>query len=102
MGRLLLSLMGGDQTALSGGANWDGESIIAGLDGMKKSVKLPLSLLTDELESGFGDMQESFAALEPQMTALAEAFTALMDYGALSGRRFSGGRAGLQGAEHRI
>lgn len=80
VGRLLLSLMGGDQTALSGGANWDGESIIAGLDGMKKSVKLPLSLLTDELESGFGDMQESFAALEPQMTALAEAFIALMDY----------------------
>lgn len=79
-GRLLLSLMGGDQTALSGGANWDGESIIAGLDGMTKSVKLPLSLLTDELESGFGDMQESLAALEPQMTALADAFTALINY----------------------
>lgn len=80
VGRLLLSLMGGDQTALSGGANWDGESIIAGLDGMTKSVKLPLSLLTDELESGFGDMQESLAALEPQMTALADAFTALINY----------------------
>lgn len=80
VGRLLLSLMGGDQTALSGGANWDGESIIAGLDGMKKSVKLPLSLLTDEPESGFGDMQESFAALEPQMTALANAFNALINY----------------------
>lgn len=80
VGRLLLSLMGGDQTALSGGANWDGESIIAGLDGMTKSVKLPLSLLTDEPESGFGDMQESFAALEPQMTALADAFNALINY----------------------
>ena len=80
VGRLLLSLMGGDQTALSGGANWDGESIIAGLDGMTKSVKLPLSLLTDEPESGFGDMQESFAALEPQMTALANAFNALINY----------------------
>lgn len=79
-GRLLLSLMGGDQTALSGGANWDGESIIAGLDGMTKSVKLPLSLLTDELESGLGDMQESLAALEPQMTALADAFNALINY----------------------
>lgn len=80
VGRLLLSLMGGDQTALSGGANWDGESIIAGLDGMTKSVKLPLSVLTDEPESGFGDMQESFAALEPQMTALADAFNALINY----------------------
>lgn len=79
-GRLLLSLMGGDQTALSGGANWDGESIIAGLDGMTKSVKLPLLMLTDELSSGFGDMQESLAALEPQITALADAFNALMSY----------------------
>lgn len=80
VGRLLLSLMGGDQTALSGGANWDGESIIAGLDGMTKSVKLPLSLLTDNLDTGLGDMQESLAALEPQITALTNAFTALMGY----------------------
>ena len=80
VGRLLLSLMGGDQTALSGGANWDGESIIAGLDGMTKSVKLPLSVLTDTLEPGLSDMQENFTALEPQINALVEAFTALMDY----------------------
>ncbi len=80
VGRLLLSLMGGDQTALSGGANWDGESIIAGLDGMTKSVKLPLSMLTDNLDGTIGNVQESFAALEPQMTALADAFNALINY----------------------
>ena len=80
VGRLLLSLMGGDQTALSGGANWDGESIIAGLDGMTKSVKLPLSMLTDTLEPGLSDMQENFTALEPQINALVEAFTALINY----------------------
>ena len=80
VGRLLLSLMGGDQTALSGGANWDGESIIAGLDGMTKSVKLPLSMLTDNLDGTIGNVQESFAALEPQITALADAFNALINY----------------------
>ena len=79
-GRLLLSLMGGDQTALSGGANWDGESIIAGLDGMKKSVKLPLSALTEQFQSEMGGLTESFSALEPQITALANAFNALMSY----------------------
>ncbi len=80
MGRLLFSLMGGSQTVLSGGANWDGESIIAGLDGMKKSVKLPLSMLLDETDSDLSDIQTSFTALEPQLTALMDAFTALMDY----------------------
>lgn len=83
MGRLLFSLMGGDQTALSGGANWNGEAIIAGLDGMKKSVKLPFTTLTEQFASELGDlndMSEMFAALEPQLNDLLGAFTALMDY----------------------
>ena len=82
-GRLLFSLMGGDQTALSGGANWNGEAIIAGLDGMKKSVKLPFTTLTEQFASELGDlndMSEMFAALEPQLNDLLGAFTALMDY----------------------
>ena len=80
VGRLLLSLTGGDQTALSGGANWDGESIIAGLDGMKKSVKLPLAALTEQFQSEMGGLTENFAALAPQVNALKEALTALWNY----------------------
>ena len=76
VGRLLLSLMGGDETALSGGASWDGESIIAGLDGMSKCFSFPVTELVDQVQVGGNDL----SSLEQPYNDLIAALAAFETY----------------------
>ena len=69
--RLLLSLMGGDTTALSGGIRWDSDTIILGLDGMSKCFSFPVTELVDQVQVGGNDLSSLEQPYNDLIAALA-------------------------------
>lgn len=79
-GRALFSLMGGNETALSGGANWTSSELVFALDGMSRGLSLPLDQMLEamvsELEGAFNDAGVTSVVTDN----LKNEFQSLLDY----------------------
>ncbi len=79
-GRALFSLMGGNETALSGGANWTSSDLVFGLDGMSQGLSLPLDQMLEAMVSELEGAFNNAGVTDLVIADLENEFQALLDY----------------------